>query len=238
MRIAVVDDEKSARYTLRSLLTSYLDTFNLETDLQEFSSGEEFLENFIPGSYSICFLDIHMKALTGMDIARIIFKHDPDCRIIFLTVTSAYLADGYEVRAWRYLLKPLTYEKLERALAPLLENLTLPGKALEVKVRGKEYSIPLHKIYYAITMGRNIEIHFESGFLTLSSHTTFSQISVQLLKDSHFVLCGKGLLTNISYILHIEDNKLIMKNGKEIFASRRKLPEIRSLFLEHALENF
>ena len=237
MRIAIIDDQKTDRESLHALLTPFLHTYEFPSDIQEFSSGESFLAQFTPNSFDICFIDIYMEKLNGMETAKIIFSRDPSCNIIFLTISEDYLAEGYEVRAWRYLIKPLTEKKLAAALTPLFENIQLSSQSLEVKRKGKEYRVPFYKISYVIMSGRNVELHFENNTLSLSSHTTFSQISSQLLTDSRFVLCGKGTLVNLSYVKHIEDNKLIMRGGEEVFISRRKLALIRSMFLEYVLQS-
>ena len=57
----------------------------------------------------IYFLDIEMKKLTGMDVARKIRERNDKSEIIFTTGLIDYIHDGYEVRAYRYLLKPIQF---------------------------------------------------------------------------------------------------------------------------------
>ena len=48
-----------------------------------------------------------MNKLTGMDLARWIRKENDTSEIIFVTSLVNYIQEGYTVRAYRYLLKPI-----------------------------------------------------------------------------------------------------------------------------------
>ncbi|MDQ9831229.1 response regulator, partial [Acinetobacter baumannii] len=61
----------------------------------------------------IFILDIKMYEVSGMDLAKIIRKENEISEIIFVTSLVAYVQEGYTVRAYRYLLKPINYEELK-----------------------------------------------------------------------------------------------------------------------------
>lgn len=72
------------------------------------NQGEEaLLEEVILKGIDIFFLDIQMNKLTGMDLARWIRKENDTSEIIFVTSLVNYIQEGYTVRAYRYLLKPI-----------------------------------------------------------------------------------------------------------------------------------
>ena len=75
----------------------------------------------VPGSYpfDLIFLDIDLGGMDGMALARKIRETDSEVPILFLTNHKEYVFEGYEVQAFRYLLKPVT----EDTLFPLLEEL-------------------------------------------------------------------------------------------------------------------
>ena len=67
------------------------------------------LENYSKGT-DVLLLYIQMGQINGMDTARKIRVLDDRVEIIFITSLIEYALEGYEVRAYRYLIKPVKYE--------------------------------------------------------------------------------------------------------------------------------
>ena len=67
--------------------------------------------------YDLAFLDIDMGPLNGVDLARRLHELRPDMLLIFVTNYVEYSLQGYEVQAFRYLLKA-EIERKEKPLAP------------------------------------------------------------------------------------------------------------------------
>ena len=107
MNIAIVDDSESDRQLLQELLIRYFDASGISITIYPFQSGELFLAGLSHHSFHLVFLDIFMDEITGMDAAHKLLEAGCDCTIIFLTSSREYALEGYEVGAFRYLLKPL-----------------------------------------------------------------------------------------------------------------------------------
>ena len=69
MIIAVVDDTMQDRELLKGMLDQYFSGHQTVPEIQEFESGEAFLEAYEPGHYDIIFFDIYMGGITGMETA-------------------------------------------------------------------------------------------------------------------------------------------------------------------------
>ncbi len=111
--IAICEDEKIYRDKLKEFLEKFLE--QKKYSVEEFENGESFLEKFEKDeSYrenlNIVLLDIQMDGINGMDVARKIRDWNKKLQIIFITAVPDFLANGYEVKAFRYLLKPIGYE--------------------------------------------------------------------------------------------------------------------------------
>lgn len=61
--------------------------------------------------FDIIFLDIIMGDMNGMTCARIIRQQDTLVKIIFLTSSTDYVYEGYEVNATGYLVKPINIDQ-------------------------------------------------------------------------------------------------------------------------------
>ena len=70
-----------------------------------FSSGEQVLA--YSSQIDILFLDIYMKGVDGMYVARKIREEDENMIIIFITGSLDYVKEGYIVNAFRYIIKPI-----------------------------------------------------------------------------------------------------------------------------------
>ena len=104
MKIAICDDEKIFLKKMNNLIVSnYANPDKLI--ICEFESGEQFLSQFKANQFDVIILDIEMKELTGLDVAEKIRETDKSVIIAFLTSHQEFAPNGYEVNAFRYLLK-------------------------------------------------------------------------------------------------------------------------------------
>jgi DNA-binding LytR/AlgR family response regulator len=160
MIIAVVDDTMQDRELLKGMLDQYFSGHQTVPEIQEFESGEAFLEAYEPGHYDIIFFDIYMGGITGMETASLVYERDKDCRLVFFSSSADYAVDSYRVRAAYYLMKPLSYEDLALALDCFTRELLEAGRGLTVMVKGGvEAVVPFSKLLYVDSLKRMVRIH-------------------------------------------------------------------------------
>ena len=109
MRVLLVDDEQAARRRLRIMLE--------ELDIEvvgEAENGLHALELIGKHQPDVLLLDIAMPEVDGFDVARAL--SDPKPLVIFQTAYDDYALQAFEHEAIDYLVKPVTLERLERAL--------------------------------------------------------------------------------------------------------------------------
>ena len=70
MKIAIVDDIAAERTLLNDRLSRQLHGRNIQTDILEFNSGEEFLNAAKETPFTAVFMDIYMDGMTGMEAAE------------------------------------------------------------------------------------------------------------------------------------------------------------------------
>ena len=87
------------------------------------SSAESFLFHYAEESdYDILLLDIEMGKINGIELARRIRHDNETIQIVFTTGYYDFISEGYEVSALQYLMKPVSYEKLESVLNKAVKN--------------------------------------------------------------------------------------------------------------------
>ena len=125
MKIIAVDDEKLA---LDTLVDSIGKTVS-EAETVGFRRPEEALAYAGENPCDIAFLDIKMRGMTGLELARRLKEIRGDINIIFVTGYSEYSLDAFRLYASDYLLKPATPDAVGQALA----HLRTPVKPVQAK---------------------------------------------------------------------------------------------------------
>ena len=112
IRVLIADDEEGMRMILRKMIAK-VEGFTL---CAEAENGAQMLELFEEHKPHVCFLDVEMPGMTGLECAKAIQDSDPHTMIVFATAHDDYMAQAFEVYAFDYMVKPF---KLERVLKTL-----------------------------------------------------------------------------------------------------------------------
>ena len=137
--IAICDDEQVERKYLSQLAAQWAAGRCLYSQIDAFESAEQFLFAYREDiSYDILLLDIQMKGLDGVTLAKEIRKTDTHVQIVFITGLPDFIAEGYEVSALHYLMKPIQPEKLWSVLDKAQKNLNKTEKSLLISSGGDE----------------------------------------------------------------------------------------------------
>ncbi|HLX25004.1 MAG TPA: LytTR family DNA-binding domain-containing protein [Usitatibacter sp.] len=118
----VADDEPILRSSLARMLADAWPELDI---VAEARNGREAVTLFESHRPDICFLDVHMPGLTGVEAAR---KIGGGAHLVFVTAFDQYAVQAFEQRAIDYLVKPLDAARLAETVARLKERMSLaPG---------------------------------------------------------------------------------------------------------------
>jgi len=109
----IADDEKQLRIHLKSQLSDVWPELIICGEAENGKEALELIENYRP---DIAFLDIKMPGLSGMEVAKRIARA---CRVVFITAYDKYAVEAFDNEAIDYLLKPVTLERLKKAVKRL-----------------------------------------------------------------------------------------------------------------------
>ena len=107
-----VDDE----YLMLKALTTAISASPDVSSVVEFQSCTAVLEWLGENYADVAFLDISMRGMGGLALAKKIAELQPDCKIVFCTGYSEYAFDAIQLRCSGYLIKPITKEAVQREL--------------------------------------------------------------------------------------------------------------------------
>jgi two-component system LytT family response regulator len=111
LRCFIADDESPARERLRRLLSTLEDV----AIVGEAGDGVQTLEQVTATSPDVLFLDIDMPELDGLGVAEALPETGP--AVIFVTAYEGHALRAFELAALDYLVKPVSRERLEAAVA-------------------------------------------------------------------------------------------------------------------------
>lgn len=223
IKIAICDDE----YIHRKVLLKYVKMLFLtgSYEVVEFNSGEELLGRY-PSGLDILLLDIQMIGINGIETAKKIRLFDTNVTIIFTTAISDFMQEGYEVRAFRYLLKPIKYNDFSKHLSQC-KNEIIKNKEKYISIKeideGQTIIVPINTILYVEMECRITLIHTDNKiYKTRESIKNFENE----LKEHSFYRCHRAYLINLHKINSIGKNTAMIK-GNEVLVSRYKEKELK-----------
>lgn len=234
----IADDERPARERLRELLERFAQ-FDI---IAEAKDGNEALQLIITHKPDVAFLDINMP---GMSVFQSIPSLQNPPLIIFQTAYSQHASDAYDINALDYLLKPIRFERLEKAVAKILEKLALitpgPRKSSDVKTPQIEHiAITLNGKTKLFAPEEIIRISMEDGCCHIQT-LNGKMISDKYLNYYEEKLTGKKFfrasrtdIVNLEHVASIHKMfqgmySIEMKNGMKIDVSRRKAQELKKI---------
>lgn len=223
INIGICEDELHYRVNIKDMLGDILSTYSINYKIYEFSSGEELLSNY-PKDLDILIMDIQMKIINGMDTARKIREFDQNLEIIFMTSFSEFMQEGYEVKAYRYILKPISERKISRNILPCInEIMKKKNNYLTINVKNYVDRIKIDSIVYIETDRPNILIYTNDNKYT--TKMSISKID-KILREHGFFRCHNSYIVNLKLVESMNSNTLKI-GEKYIPISKYRVKELK-----------
>lgn len=218
MNIVAVDDEALALSSLVRVLTQVF----VNTKIQDFQKGSEALQVIQAlvkrgERLDYAFLDVEMRDISGIELAKQIKELCPSTRILFVSAYDHYACKAFQLHAKGYILKPATKELIEESL----DSMEVDWRD---EIGASTSGIPTVRIY---TFG-NFNVFVEQELLTFErskskellaylidrkgSGVTTAEIAAVLWEDIE----GKKATNNAQQVIHSLMRSLKEAGIKEI----------------------
>lgn len=197
----IVDDEPTAREVIAAHLAK-IHHVNVIGSCE--SAGEAFS---LINAYKVdlIFLDINMPEISGLSFARSI---NPEIKIIFTTAYREYAVDGFDLQAVDYLLKPISFERLLRAVNTFsnihfkeAQQFSLEKEVQQdfmfVRADRKMIRINFDDICYIESLSDYLKIHTRSGSIVIRE--TISNIEKEL-PDPDFIRIHRSFIVSLAAV--------------------------------------
>lgn len=217
----IVDDEPLARSAISSLLSRFEDIEVVAECEDTFAAFNVLKQNNV----DLMFLDIQMPEVSGIEFLRSL-KHPP--AVILTTAYRQYAVEGFDLDVVDYLLKPVSFDRLMKAMdkyydrrqpgfpgSPLKDS--GPGEFITIRAERKNIRLPLDDILWIQSMKDYIHVHtLAAKYIT---QVPIGDVEQQLPSD-------KFLRIHRSYIINI--SKVTAFTGMDVEINKMEIPIGRS----------
>lgn len=232
IRIAIVEDEITASDLLIDYLNKYANEKKEKFEIKVYSSSLMFLNEY-KNNLDIVFMDIELPDGNGLDTIRKIRQLDNDVIVIFVTNMAQYAVKGYEVRAFDFIVKPVTYYNFSVKLENVLHCFE-KKKDSEIWISNKEGKLKLKvsSIYYIEVVQHMCFYHTSNG----NFKATGSLKNIEdTLEKMNFALCNRCYLVNLKYVTSVKKG-IVVVNNEELIISRSKQAEFMKRLNDYLAE--
>ena len=201
--VFIVEDSQIALNRLKRIISEY-ENLNI---VGEEINGEKALEKIEKHRPDLLFLDIELGRITGFEI---ISELNFDPYIIFTTGYKEYAADAFDVDCVDYLLKPVTKDRLEKALNKLkrFTNAEVVKKPNDDNVNkitvksGTSYKFLDKEDVLYIKSSKSL-LFFYTDNKHYSYNSTLSELEETLPQDT-FVRIHNRYIVNINHVKELK----------------------------------
>ena len=235
IRIAICDDELDFASKVQEQMKQYLDENKLEYEIIVYDNAQTLENAIIIGEYyDMLWLDIQMPCVDGITVARRIRKRLPHIILIFLSAHAKYVYDTFEINTFRFILKDqmdLRFKKALHDAVKKLENEKEQYYMIKNKVGIEKISI--REIMYIWKDSRNCVIEKFDGEIRVRK--SLGQVYEELPQEE-FVWVNRGTICNLSQIVRVDGDDVVMKNGKKVPVIRGKIKELKTMVTRYWME--
>jgi DNA-binding LytR/AlgR family response regulator len=217
MNVLICDDMAEEARRLDEMLRTA--GFPVKTSV--FQSGCRALKYAHSGaSIDVCFLDIVMPEMSGVELAQELREDGYEGEIVFLSTSSEYGSESYGVGAFTYLIKPATPEKSGEVLARLYAKLSGADYAgIPLKSPGIAKKLLFKDISHVEVMQHTVRFTLADGS-EIPQYSSLREIAGKLLSDKRFAQSHRSFIVNMEHIAEVTENVIIMQGGARIPVTR------------------
>ena len=231
MNIAVCDDSAMDREMVCSLLSEVFEREEMQPvpNVSSYETGLVLLDDVRDGAwFDLVLLDIYMEDHLGIDVARKLREIGFAGSIVFLTASSDFAIDGYDVGAQGYILKPASLEKLADVIGRVMRGIR--EQTYPIKQRGSVHRVPLREILYIESINNRCILH-RCGGQTYNIYKRLDEIESEL-PDKRFLRCSQSFIVNMDYIIKV-DRSFYLSTGDIVLIRQRSLKAMQQAYYEY-----
>lgn len=245
IRAVIVDDESTARNSLRGLIEGYCKGITIVGEAESIHTGIAILEDTKP---DLLFLDVQLRRKTGFELLASV--EDREFQVIFTTAYDQYALKAIKVAAIDYLLKPINIDELREAIGKVdvrtgasdQESDQRVDVLLDNQIPGRKSRIilPTFKGFVVRDIPDILYLEAERSYTTFYFRSNPPLVVSKSIGEYTDVLDPWGFFrAHASFLINLQEVEaytggrggvITMSDGKEITLAYRRKQEFMQLF--------
>lgn len=229
-QIAICDDDPADLDYLSVLVRGWGRQTGNMADIKTYPSAEAFLFDYADDkSFDLLLLDIEMGGMDGVRLAKEVRRGNEAVQIVFVTGYSDYVAEGYDVSALHYLMKPVQREKLFEVLERAAQKIRKNERALMLALSGERVRVPFYEIRYLEVCQNYVTVHARQ---TYTVKKTLGEFEAEL--DDRFYRAGRSFIVNLTCIQRVTKTDVYLADGTQIPLPRGQYEPLNRAIIAHS----
>jgi len=232
MNIIICDDIQNEALKLEDAIKQA----DFKADVRYFEKIHDILEYIKTDvKIDVCFLDIIMPEMNGIELAKEMRKVGFNSKIVFLTTSREYGVDSYQVKAYSYLLKPLNPQDVINLLNEIKESDSVKDTAgIKIDTRSISRFVYFYEISCVEVMNKNVSFRLLDGS-EIVIYASLGEVLPQLLADGRFAQCHRSYVVNMDAITQIRGKEIFLRCGGKAPISRN-YNDFKNHYFTHVFE--
>jgi two-component system LytT family response regulator len=212
IRCYILDDEQPAIDILHKYISDIPELLLVGTNTNPLDAIDFIKKNNI----GLIFLDIQMDEMNGLEVIKTLGNK---YKYVLCTAYSEFAVNGYDLDAVDYLLKPITFERFERALFRVDKSIHLtsnPNKNssddyifVKTESKGKRLKIDLSDILFIEAKSNYVAFQLEQK--KILSHISLKELE-EKLSHLDFLRVHKSFIIPLQRITAVQNSEIHLKN--------------------------
>ena len=235
IRIAICDDNELQVEATKDIVADLLEKSGRTAEIASFFSGSDLVRHVRENRpYDLYILDLIMPGMNGMETATSLRLMKDKGAIVFLSASTEYAVQSYEVDAEYYFLKPLEPLRFSRVLDRVLERLSEAKDTVEINGQDGVIVLPQNSILYVRLDDRRPKFQLADGRFIMGRvlRGKFHSEIQTLLKNPAFTECGVGMVLNLAMVDMMDSESVLMKNGDVLYPPKSAVAPLMNAWLD------
>ena len=238
LKIAILDDDKTALMISTSAVEAFLKEKNAEYRLFSFSNPLNFLASAKEEKFDLSFLDIDMPEMNGLSVANELASISKYGQIIFLSQREDLVFECLKFHPFGFIRKSKLIDDFSLMMNQFFQTVS-NNESNETKIdffdKTKTYSFKIKDIVY-IEGDRNYQKVVLKDKSSQNIRVPLGTLE-EKLREYGFLRIHKGYLLNYLYIRSIENEEVYLTTGTSLPMAKKRKEEIMKQYLAISRKN-
>ena len=206
MNILICDDDINFMNSFEKLLTDYNGHVYKYTSIENAKNSDVI--------FDIAFLDIVFETDTLVfSLIDTIREKNNKCIISFVTNHIQYAPEGYEYRAFRYILKNEPQVLIKRRIEDVFIEYNRLSTIIRGSYKGCQFAVAPKDIYFIEIFNHLLKLHTSKGDFDM--YCQLNSLHPDLFSWG-FVRCHRSFVVNLNYVHSISNNSCFVLNTSSL----------------------